>query len=317
MSLPLPWCSKLGLFLPNYLRYRSIKSKTKSRLLFISSLPLTILFNFTLIVAGGLFCFVFFYTCDVNSATASKVANKNQLGIYWVHSILSTQLPTISGIVFACIVYHAIVQHSVGISLIAQLLSEEISAKIDATSNKRLVIEKFIGLFIALCSIPYSGLFQHSRNTMLSLFFIFNNSLNSPILGLFLLSMFNPYANHVGALAAFLLNITINSWMVLGNLVFSRTKSQEFEHFCNSTTPQLISAYNNNDYYPKSPILYTIYSVAPIWYCLFSVLFTFIVGSLLSLLYSLFFPDNNRKFSNKKEYRHRRFMYFYRFKNHF
>ena len=77
-------------------------------------------------------------------------------------------------------------------------------------------------------TIGFSILFQYAKNTILSLFFVFSNSLNSPILGLFLLSVLNCKANYVGAILAFIINVGINIWLALGSLVFSNLKSQEY-----------------------------------------------------------------------------------------
>lgn len=193
------------------------------------------------------------------------------------------------------------------------------------------ILERVMPILVGAVSIPYSALFQYSRNTMLSLFYVFNNSLNSPILGYFLLSMFNPYANYVGALAAFVLNVAINCWLALGNLVFSRTRTQEFDHHtklcANSTAFQAQTTSqgemslgnvafaeqltNNRDsYYPKNELLYSIYSIAPIWYCLFSVLFCILVGTLLSLAYALI---KSGRLDLDHEWRHerRKYLFYY------
>lgn len=341
--MPLPWCSKLGLFLPNYMRYRSIRPKASSRALFVSTLPLTVLVNAILILAGSLFCFVHFYGCDPHKA--AMVANKNQIGIYWLHSILSAHLPNISGVIFACIVYHAIVQHSLGISLIAQTLNEEVLFR-DEDTDTATITRKLLGrvtpVLVGAASIPYSAVFQYSRNTMLSLFFVFNNSLNSPILGLFLLSMFNPYANFPGAMAAFILSVGLNCWLAIGSLVFSRQRPQEFDHHtelcANASAFQVVSTrvggnervgfsesssssslshhrhhhhHTHNELYPKNDILYLFYSIAPIWYCILSVLFCILVGTVLSFVYSLV---KSRSLDVDHEFRHdrRKYLFYYR-----
>ena len=278
-----------------------------------------------LILAGSFFCFAFFYGCDPH--LSAKVVNKNQIGIYWVHMTLSKALPSLSGIVFSCIVYFALIQHSIGMAIISKTLYDELLQKLPLNHKSQLKLKNAIPILLGLASIPYSALFQFSKNTMLSLFFVFNNSLNSPILGLFLLSMFNPYANHVGAISAFLLNIFVNFWMVMGSMLFSRTKNQEFVHntlYCmvNSNSTSSISVIPtaasraDEELYPRNQFLYFMFSVTPVWYCLFSVLFNLILGSLFSLIYSIIKTktlDADSKFAKERE----KLMFFYRLKNHF
>ena len=223
ISLPLPWCSKLGIFLPNYVRTKSTDTKAKARLLFVSKIPLTIIFNAILVVAGALFCFIYFYA-DCDPLHSRRMHNKNQVGVLWLHSVLAERahVPALSGVVFASIVYFALIQHSISMSTIGRMLFDEIFDPFLFSRCRRLrcgfrqKFRKCIPIVIGLASIPFAALFRYSKNTMLSLFFVFNNSMNSPILGLFLLSMFNPYANHVGATSAFLINVAINFWMAIG-----------------------------------------------------------------------------------------------------
>lgn len=205
------------------------------------------------------------------------------------------------------------IQYSTGMSFIAHTLNTELLSRLTVNENVLRFLKFSTITVIGLASIPYSVLFQYSKNTMLSLFYIFNNSLNSPILGLFLLSMFNPYANYVGAMTAFLLNLAINLWLVLGSLVFSQTRSQEFE---TSTCSNSTRSTQTINYYPKNEALFLLYSVAPIWYCLFSVLFCFILGSLFSFAYS-FVRTGSFDIDHRFRHDRRKYMFFYRFRNYF
>lgn len=195
--------------------------------------------------------------------------------------------------------------------------------KMEISDTASKILERATSILVGAASIPYSALFQYSRNTMLSLFYVFNNSLNSPILGIFLLSMFNPYANHTGALTAFVLNIFINIWLVLGHLVFNSARPQEFDHHtelcANSSDFHVVDQqrpkqHHEQFYSTKNELLYLIYSIAPIWYCLFSVLFCIIFGSLLSLAYSY---ARTRTIDLDHEWRRerRQYFFFYRLKN--
>jgi hypothetical protein len=81
-------------------------------------------------------------------------------------------------------------------------------------------------------------------------------------------------------------------------------------------TPIHANSTLHNEYYPENPLLYFMYSVAPIWYCLFSVLFVLIFGTLFSLIYSClktrsFDADSSFKDERKK------YLFFYRIRNYY
>ncbi|CAF0712364.1 unnamed protein product [Brachionus calyciflorus] len=340
LSLPLPWCSKLGLFIADFMRYKSIEPKKKSKILFLSNIPVMIFLNFILLLAGGLVCFLYFFGCD--PLKRKQIQNKNQIGIYWLHLVLSRNIPSLSGILFASIIYYSVIQHSLGMALCSKTVIDEtlnpyLFDRLSVGRNLKNFLKKLIPAILGTLSILMAYAFQFARNTMLSLFFVFNNSINSPLLGLFLVSMFNPYANHAGVSTAFVVNLIINFWIGSGSVIFSRTKSQEFptntllcDHshahlFSNMTkmhsiTKNYMELHHNStvnvDYYPKNQVLLYLYSIAPIWYCLFSVLFNLIFGSLFSLIYSYVKTrsfDCDAEFSKERK----KYLFYYRYKKFF
>ena len=210
--------------------------------------------------------------------------------------------------------------------------------------------------FLSMSSVLYSIYFQNVRNTMLSMLFFFNNAINSPLLGLFLLSALNPIANHAGAIFAFSSNVLINLTIGLSRLSFNKLKLQEFQPNTLLCTNDTYLTLNNTNLYvnasftgftqtyfekqyqlmsyelsheslysnlnnatkivPQSQFdefLLALFSITPTWYCLFSVIFTFVFGSLFSLMYSCVKDgkfDTDSDFSEERK----KYLYFYRFK---
>jgi hypothetical protein len=325
VSLPMPWAAKMGLFLPNFKRYKSIHNKVNSKLVLLSNLPFILAINGIILLSGGIVCYIYYYGCDPMISEA--LLNKNQIGIHWIHKIISKNIPLLSGLLFSSILYFSIIQHSSGINLCGKTILQEAilpfisltKLKINLTYARKKYIQNWLLTILSLFSILFSILFQYARNTMLSLFFLFNNSINSPIFGLFLLSAFNPYANHFGAMLAFLLNLAMNMFLAIGSQVYKNFRSQEFKQenllcresqFYNNSSSfmdnQLIllnmqisnqtkQIFNNSSATPANynmgssydNFLSYLFSIAPIWYCISSVVFTFVFGSLFSLAYSL------------------------------
>lgn len=246
VSLPIAWCSKLGLFVVDFARYNSVDKKNKSKILFLSNKPIIFLLNLMLIIAGGFVCFLYFFGCD--PLMRKKINNKNQIGIYWLHLVLSRNLPSLSGIFFASITYYSIVQHSLGMSFCTKSIIDEtlgpfLIDRFKINEKFKHFVKKIFLLSMGILSLLLSQLFQYGKKTMLSYFFMFNNLINSPILGLFLLSMFNPYANHVGASTAFVLNLIINFWFG-SSLLFNQARTQELVRntvLCSQSSSQFLS----------------------------------------------------------------------------
>ena len=333
ISLPMPWCAVHSLLLPNFIRYRSIEGKLKSRFFMVSNFPIMAMVNFLILLSGGVLCYLFFYGCD--PFRAEKIGNKNQTGTYWLYLILSEYAPALSGVLFSSIICYSIVQHSSGMSLCANTLVEEAIKPLVTCINlseyacKRIKLA--LTVLLGVLSILYSMSFQFAKNTMLSLFFIFNNTTNSPILGLFLLSAFNPYANSFGAITGFVTNLLLNYWYASGSLLISKelptdttlcnanTYLSNYENFDFSNvthlTASVIAQVNDTSvhdhYFNNFPVIYYIFSIPAIWYCIFSVCVTFSLGSIFSLVYSLVTTgtfDADSAYSEERK----KYLYFYK-----
>jgi hypothetical protein len=333
LSLPLSWCSLHSLNLSNFIRYRSVDGKFKSKIMLLSNLPIMVIFYLIILFSGGLICYLFFYGCD--PFKSGKILSKNQTGVYWLMIILDAYAPSLTGILFASVICYSIVQHSSGICLIGNTLVDEV---VRPTLNGILFTDKDIKLMkllmtlsLGLIGILYANLFRIAKNTLLSLLFLFNNSTNSPILGLFLLSVLNPYSNWFGASLGFICNLGLNYWFASGAIMIikefpsnvalcnknSALYNYENFNFSNLSyySPNPIRAANTSkvhDFYLKNhPGIHFIFSMPAIWYCLFSVLATFILGSIFSLLYSIFTTrslDADSKYSEKRK----KYLYYYR-----
>jgi hypothetical protein len=238
---------------------------------------------------------------------------------------------------FASIMAYSMVQHSLGIALMSKVVVSEIVkpiffTNIDLTCKFKTRMTQILTVLFGLISILFAVSFAYVKNTMISLFFMFNNSINSPILGLFFLSAFNPYANGVGAMMAFCSNLAFNWFLGVGAIALSRTKSQEFApdtHLCEHEYHRNMTSLNiynttylmhhsinathplESDFYPKNSTLYFLFTIAPIWYCLFSVLYTFTSGTLYSFAYS-YIVSRSRDADHDFREERKKYLYFYK-----
>ena len=275
----------------------------------LSHLPIVWLVN-SLFVFCGIAVFCFYLNND--PITAKRIHNKNQIAVLWIIESCDIYLPSLAGMCLAGLFANGVQVYSTGVWLCANSFLDDVVGPLVKTKTK--FIQTFLCILFGAMSIGFSNLFQYAKNTVVSLFFVFSNSLNSPLLGLFMLSVLNPKANFVGALSAFVINVGINIWLALSSLAFSNLKSQDLRpltlhnqtySFVNETLPA-------HSYHPTDPNLFYLYSISSIWYCLFSLLFNLIFGTLFSFIYSLVktksldadksFKDRRDKYLFKSEY---------------
>jgi hypothetical protein len=313
-SLPFPWIIVHLFTMSNFTKYRSISTLARSRALLILNAPIMLIINILLVFAG-IFAFMFFYACD--PLLEKSITNKNQIVPYWAIKALSESFPFVGGAMLACVFTYSLCFHSKGIVQCADtILNEMVYPLIELRSQlSQRLLKSVLVLLLGLLSIVYAISFKFLKNSILSLYFIFAHVLNAPLLGLFILSMFNPYANAFGANLSFLINIAINVWLALGLLLFSRSKSSQelpFNTFlCNKNgsfqnmsmlAQPLVS-------YPKDPTLLYLYSISSIWYSLFSVLFVLFFGTAFSILYSII---RTKTFDCDSEFREERKRYLFK-----
>jgi Na+/proline symporter len=321
-SLPIPWCGFHGLLVPNINRYKQIKPRKNSSIFIISNLPVMFIIN-TIAVFCGILSYITFFNCD--PYLSNQIQNKNQIASFFLITAINKKLPSVAGLCLSALFVQGLVQHSFGISLSAQIFINEIINPISMhKTEKNLqqvtlnIIKPILVIIIGILSIFYSLSFQYVKNSILSLFFIFNNSINSPLFALFLLSMFNPYANHVGAFSSFIIALGINFWLGISAVTtaMSNPKSQEFIQ--NITQCSNLSEFRfvnaNATYKPENQTLFYLYSISSIWYCLFSLLFILIFGSIFSLLYSLI---TKRRWDLDENFKKERLKYLFSFKKNF
>ena len=96
------------------------------------------------------------------------------------------------------------------------------------------IIKPLIVLLLSVISVFYAISFQYVKNLVMSLFFLMNTSINAPMTALFFLSMFNPYANHVGALSTFIIAVGMNLFLGIGS-VLTAINNPNGEEFIQST----------------------------------------------------------------------------------
>ena len=236
---------------------------------------------------SGICAFLFFYGCD--PVYSGQLMNKNQVSTKWFIDSITTYVCGLSGISLSCLFSFSIYQLSLSLSACSKTLQNDVLLN-KCVEKYGTKVKKILYFLIIGLSSAFSFLLSYSKSSILSLFFFFNKTFNSPILGLFLLSVINPYANSFGATLSFVLCIFFEIWCSTLTFFSSTLKYAE------TTPPNLDNCsqpvkyrFNETVYQsnPRDSILLYLVSISSLWFCLVSVVFIIVFGSLFSVLYSL------------------------------
>ncbi|CAF1039861.1 unnamed protein product, partial [Brachionus calyciflorus] len=281
-SSPISWCAFHCLLPSNFKKLRSASTSLKSKILIASNAPLVILINF-LLVFSGVMTFVHFYGCD--PLLIMRFDDKNQIAPFWLMQALETHAPFLTGITFSSFILSSIYQHSNGIANLRNSIYDELIKPVftfDQVMVERVKLSTFF--LLNIMSIVCAMLFTYARNSLLSLFFLFNHSLNPPIFGVMLLSILNTKANFFGAATTFIISLIASIWLAIARIYYINYSRPEFEpntSLCENSTFTRMNL--NNDFEENE--IFSYYSVSSLWYPLLSSSFIIIFGSILSFLY--------------------------------
>ena len=180
------------------------------------------------------------------------------------------------------------------------------------------IIKPLIVLLLSVISVFYAISFQYVKNSVMSLFFLMNTSINAPMTALFFLSMFNPYANHVGALSTFIIAVGMNLFLGIGSVLtaINNPNGEEFIQSTRGCNDSVISNLNylNSSFIDEETASLSWFSISSIWYSIFDFIFIFVFGSLISLAYSLIVK---RRVDLDEEHIEERKKYLFYFRKHF
>lgn len=134
---------------------------------------------------SGICAYMFYFDCD--PVYSGQVANKNQIATKWFIDSISSYIPSLSGIGLSCLFSFSIYQQSTLLSACSKTLVNDVIAQVYLNQKHSEILKKALIIILAALGIAFSALFTKAKNSILSLFFFFNNTFNSPILGLFFL----------------------------------------------------------------------------------------------------------------------------------
>jgi hypothetical protein len=157
-------------------------------------------------VAGGVCVYALFQGGDsapCEPIASHQISNKNQVGVFWLLTVLSRHAPGLAGLALASLLFAGVLTHAANLLACRRLLLTELLLPSISKTGKTLLVEVTSTILLGSLTIGLSILYTLSTNTILNLFFLFSNSLNSIILGAFALAILNPFSNRFVSLFFF------------------------------------------------------------------------------------------------------------------
>ncbi|XP_077999196.1 sodium-coupled monocarboxylate transporter 1-like, partial [Glandiceps talaboti] len=277
-------------------RYLSCRTMRTAQIAIYANVPgLTLLL--ALAICGGLAMYATYVDCD--PFTAKYVSAPDQLMPYFVMDILY-HIRGLPGLFISCMFCAALSTVSSGLNSLAAVTGEDIVRQIwkdlpDKTYTRITVgLAVFYGLFSVFMAWV-SSLLGSVLQATISVF----GMLGGPLLGIFTLGLFVPWANSKGALTGFFSGLGVALWFGIGGFLYRPPPGDKLSlstaecpvinttditplstttHYTMMTTT---SATMPQDSYPSTAVLYTL---SYLYYGAIAWVIVILVGLIVSII---------------------------------
>uniref|UniRef100_A0AAY4AZJ8 Sodium-dependent multivitamin transporter n=1 Tax=Denticeps clupeoides TaxID=299321 RepID=A0AAY4AZJ8_9TELE len=201
------------------------------------------------------------------------VKTNDQMVLYFVMDVLG-QLPGLPGLFVACLFSGALSTISSAFNSLATVTMEDLIKPHfpQMKESRATLISKALG---ECCTSPLRHLEKHS-SAALSIF----GMVGGPLLGLFCLGMFFPWANSIGAVTGLVAGLLMAFWVGIGSFVGRVSASAPLPPL-NVTVSNVKKKY----IYSEMPSgLQALYSLSYMWYSAHNSTTVVLVGLVVSLL---------------------------------
>lgn len=261
----------------------------------------------TLCFFDGLVIFANYAFCDLR--VEKKITSNDQTLPYFVINKLG-HLKGLPGMFTAVLYAGALSTASSALNAMALVSLEDVVKKKvpDITDSDAAKLCKIIALTFGVIVIGGAFVVKYVGTMVLQLAYSIFGICGGPLLGIFLLGMFVPRANSKGAYFGVFTGAALTTWVFLGSVLFPPNKYPglrsvrgcEFyinASLANSTYPD--GSYNNasakildqygdglirNEFKGHSAAIADFYSMSYLWFSALSVLTSFTVGCIMSLI---------------------------------
>uniref|UniRef100_A0A8C6SLT5 Solute carrier family 5 member 6 n=1 Tax=Neogobius melanostomus TaxID=47308 RepID=A0A8C6SLT5_9GOBI len=262
-----------------YLSSRTEREAIRSCYMVFPSLQLALALSCVM----GLIMFARYCGEDHSDRLAS---NKAEMVIYFVMDMLQG-LPGLPGLFVACLFSAALSTISSAFNSLATVTMEDlIKPQFPSMSERRAtLLSKALAAFYGLLCLAMAYVTHLMGDSVLQVALKIFGMVGGPILGLFCLGMFFPWANSIGALAGLAGGLSLSFWVGIGSIVTRTSGPRTLVSDCRSglsLTNATISSVTTVALRPSG--LQRFYSLSYMWYSGFTCFCVVVIGLTVSFI---------------------------------
>ncbi|MEQ2240024.1 hypothetical protein ILYODFUR_010646 [Ilyodon furcidens] len=261
-----------------YLSARTEKEAVRSCYMAFPSLQLALALSCMM----GLVMFACY--CGEDYSEKLGRSSRDAMVIYFVMDMLQG-LPGLPGLFVACLFSAALSTISSAFNSLATVTMEDlIKPYFPSMSEGRATkVSKALAMSYGLLCLAMAYVTHLMGDSVLQVALKIFGMVGGPILGLFCLGMFFPWANSIGAIAGLVAGLAVAFWVGIGSIITRISGTKLLPPSCHiNTTAVIQTALSNVTSRPTG--LQRFYSLSYMWYSAFNCSTVILIGLIISFL---------------------------------
>ncbi|XP_075964371.1 solute carrier family 5 member 6 [Anarhichas minor] len=268
-----------------YLSARTEKEAVRSCYMAFPSLQLSLALGCVM----GLVMFARY--CGEDLADKLPTSSRDAMVLYFVMDMLQG-LPGLPGLFVACLFSAALSTISSAFNSLATVTMEDlVKPHFPAMTEARAtLLSKVLAMCYGLLCLAMAYLTHLMEDSVLQVALKIFGMVGGPVLGLFCLGMFFPWANSTGALAGLGAGLALSFWVGIGSLLTRSSGTRPLPPGCravllsDNTTSAIHTAALGNFTLSRPSGLNRFYSLSYMWYSAFNCFTVILTGLIISFL---------------------------------
>ncbi|XP_035466724.1 solute carrier family 5 member 6 isoform X2 [Scophthalmus maximus] len=262
-----------------YLSARTEKEAVRSCYMAFPSLQLALALSCVM----GLVMFARY--CGENHSDKLGTAAGDAMVLYFVMDMLQG-LPGLPGLFVACLFSAALSTISSAFNSLATVTMEDlIKPHFPAMTEARaILLSKALAMSYGLLCVAMAYFTHLMGDSVLQMALKIFGMIGGPILGLFSLGMFFPWANSTGAVAGLGAGLSVSFWVSIGTILNRSSGSSSLPPDCRVNTTTALQTALSNVTLSRPSGLKRFYSLSYMWYSAFNCFTVILIGLIVSFL---------------------------------